>query len=102
MSASPEIRAAQLTSLFQPVWNWRAFWPSLDQDVAWSQVAALGVMVLITLLAYRRIDAAGRLMVVLWAGMLLTVAWTWRSSPSSWLVSSRHGPHMSMGIRMEP
>ena len=28
-----------------------------------------------TVLAYRRIAAAGRLMVVLWAGMLLTVGW---------------------------
>ena len=35
----------------------------------------MGVMVIVTVLAYRRIAAAGRLMVVLWAGMLLTVGW---------------------------
>ena len=32
-------------------------------------------MALVTVLAYRRIAVAGRLMVVLWVGMLLTVAW---------------------------
>ncbi len=32
-------------------------------------------MAIVTLMAYRRIDTLGRLMVVLWAGMLLTVAW---------------------------
>ena len=44
-------------------------------NVAWGQVAAMGVMALVTVLAYRRIAAAGRLMVVLWVGMLVTVAW---------------------------
>jgi hypothetical protein len=34
--------------------------------------------------------------------MLATVALTWRSSPSFWFSSSRHGPQMSMGMRMEP
>jgi amino acid transporter len=32
-------------------------------------------MVLVTVLAYHRIAVAGRLMVVLWVGMLITVAW---------------------------
>ena len=49
--------------------------PACDGKVAWGQVAAMGVMVLVTVLAYRRIAAAGRLMVVLWVGMLVTVAW---------------------------
>jgi amino acid transporter len=62
-------------SLAQPAWNWGWLLPSMDLSVAWGQVAALGVMGFVTLLAYRRIDAAGRLMVVLWVGMLLTVAW---------------------------
>ena len=35
----------------------------------------MGVMVAVTGLAYRRIEVAARLMVVLWAGMLATVAW---------------------------
>lgn len=47
-------------------WDWR---------VDYGQVLAIAVMVGIVLLAYRRIEAAGRLMVVLWLGMLATVAW---------------------------
>jgi amino acid transporter len=43
--------------------------------VAWGQVAAMLVMVFVTALAYRRIAVAGRLLVVLWVGMLLTVIW---------------------------
>jgi amino acid transporter len=43
--------------------------------VSGSQLAAVGIMAIVTVLAYRRIDLAGRLMVVLWVGMLVTVAW---------------------------
>jgi amino acid transporter len=43
--------------------------------VTFGQLLAMGVMAGITALSYRRIESAGRLMVVLWAGMLLTVAW---------------------------
>ena len=43
--------------------------------VVWGQVAAMGVMLFVTALAYRRISVAGRLLVVLWVGMLLTVVW---------------------------
>jgi amino acid transporter len=43
--------------------------------VTWSQAVAAVAMIGIVALAYRRIEAAGRLMVVLWAGMVLTVAW---------------------------
>src|SRR5262249_22097976 len=53
-------------------------WPvlgRLDWEVSCSQLLAMGVMLGITLLAYRRIAVAGRLMVVLWAGMLVTVVW---------------------------
>ncbi len=39
----------------------------------WGQLLAVGVVVGVVLLAYRRIELAGRLMTVLWAGMLLTV-----------------------------
>ena len=62
-------------ALAEPAWNWGWFIPSVNLEVAWGQVAAMGVMALVTLLAYRRIAAAGRLMVVLWVGMLITVAW---------------------------
>jgi amino acid transporter len=62
-------------SLASPAWHWRDVLPFLPGTVAWDQLAAMGVMVLVTVLAYRRIAAAGRLMVVLWAGMLITVGW---------------------------
>lgn len=41
--------------------------------VSVGQVLAVGAMLGITGLAYRRIEAAGRLMIVLWAGMIATV-----------------------------
>jgi len=47
----------------------------IDWRIEYGQLFAIGVMAAITLLAYRRIEAAGRLMVVLWVGMLITVAW---------------------------
>ncbi|HEY2157158.1 MAG TPA: amino acid permease, partial [Isosphaeraceae bacterium] len=64
-------------------------WPGLDLP-AWSlpvgaglrwvvtrgQLVGASTMAALVGLAYRRIDAAGRLMVVLWLGMLGTVAWT--------------------------
>jgi amino acid transporter len=64
-------------------------WPGLDVP-AWSlpvggglrwvvtrgQLVGAATMAGLVALAYRRIDAAGRLMVVLWLGMLGTVAWT--------------------------
>ena len=61
--------------LANPAWNWHDVVPFLKGNVVWGQLAAMGAMVLVTVLAYRRIAAAGRLMVVLWAGMLLTVGW---------------------------
>jgi amino acid transporter len=68
------------------------FWPALHEpawaldlggpgrgDWVWrvdnGRLLAVLVMAAVTALAYRRIEAAGRLMVVLWAGMLATVAW---------------------------
>jgi amino acid transporter len=62
-------------TLAQPAWTWGTLFPSFSGEVAWSQVAAMGVMAGVTGLAYRRVAAAGRLMVVLWIGMLITVAW---------------------------
>jgi amino acid transporter len=62
-------------ALAEPAWNASAFIPFLIAETSWGQVAAIGVMVVVTLLAYRRIAVAGRLMVVLWIGMLITVAW---------------------------
>jgi amino acid transporter len=62
-------------TLAEPAWNWGRFLPWVDQNVVWEQVAAIGIMGLVTMLAYRRIAVAGRLMVALWVGMLITVAW---------------------------
>lgn len=42
--------------------------------VTWGQVGAAGAMLAVVGLAYRRVEVAGRLMVVLWGGMLATVA----------------------------
>jgi amino acid transporter len=58
-----------------PAWNWGDLIPGKDVPVVWGQVAAMGVMLLVTALAYRRVSVAGKLMVVLWIGMLFTVAW---------------------------
>jgi amino acid transporter len=66
-----------------------AVWPALKVAV-WSlpvvdgqvwtvtrgQLVGAATMACLVALAYRRIEAAGRLMVVLWLGMLGTVAWT--------------------------
>jgi amino acid transporter len=62
-------------SLAEPAWNWGRFLPFFTMNVVWEQMAAIGIMVLVTVLAYRRIAVAGRLMVALWVGMLFTVAW---------------------------
>jgi amino acid transporter len=61
--------------LASPAWNWKSLVPQLDVNVAWGQFLAMGIMALVTVLAYRRIAVAGWLMVMLWAGMLITVAW---------------------------
>jgi amino acid transporter len=78
--ATGAIGVAQYLGYFVPAldrsaWTWSAILPGLRGAVSWGQVAAVGVLAVVTLLAYRRIAAAGRLMVVLWAGMLITVAW---------------------------
>jgi amino acid transporter len=62
-------------TLDRPAWKWAAVIAGLHGAVTWGQVGAVGVLAFVTFLAYRRIAAAGRLMVVLWAGMLITVAW---------------------------
>ena len=58
--------------------------PGVDAPVAWGQVGAMGVMVLVTALAYRRISVAARLMVVLWVGMLITVVWVIAAGSTHW------------------
>jgi amino acid transporter len=78
--ATGAIGLAQYVVYFFPglnsrAWEWGELVPFLQAPVAWSQVAAMGVMAFVTLLAYRRIEVAGRLMVLLWVGMLATVAW---------------------------
>lgn len=65
-------------ALKETAWRWTLSLPLglvIDWHVKNEQLLAMGVMAGITVLAYRRIEAAGRLMVVLWCGMLLTVAW---------------------------
>ncbi len=56
-----------------PVWNWGQILPGVNAPVTLGQVGAMGVMLLVTVLAYRRISVAARMMVVLWVGMLITV-----------------------------
>jgi amino acid transporter len=65
-------------TLKESAWRLSVTWPrvgTFDWHVDKGQVLAVAVMAGITALAYRRIEAAGKLMVVLWLGMLLTVAW---------------------------
>ncbi len=64
-----------IPALDRTAWRWSVVLEGLGGRVTWGQVAAMGVMALVTFLAYRRIAAAGRLMVILWGGMLVTVAW---------------------------
>jgi amino acid transporter len=83
--ATGAIGLAQYAGYLWPVfkraaWHWQAAtgWPllgRLDWEVTWGQFLAMGVMLAITALAYRRIEEAGRLMVLLWTVMLATVAW---------------------------
>jgi amino acid transporter len=67
-----------------PAWNWRHILPGVNAPVAWGQVGAMGVMVLVTALAYRRISVAARMMVVLWVGMLFTVVWVILAGSTHW------------------
>lgn len=48
---------------------------ALVWEVTRSQLVAVGLTLLIVGMAYRRIEAAGKLMVVLFAGVLATVVW---------------------------
>ena len=78
--ATGAIGLAQYAGFFFPVlqqtaWNWGAVVPGVDSPVPWFNVLGVGVMGFVTFLAYRRIEVAGRLLVVLWVGMLATVAW---------------------------
>jgi amino acid transporter len=62
--ASGYIGFAQYVSYF-----WR------DMGPVQSKLVALGVAILVVSMLYRRITALARLTVVLWTGMLITVAW---------------------------
>lgn len=78
--ATGAIGLAQYAGFFIPAlngtaWDWGSLIAGLDAPVRWSNVAGMAVMGLVTFLAYRRIEVAGRLLVVLWVGMLLTVGW---------------------------
>lgn len=55
---------------------WEVALPGLGTwAVSWGQVGAMGAMAAVVGLAYRRIELAGWVMVVLWVGVLGTVAW---------------------------
>ena len=78
--ASGAIGMTQYLAYFYPslghaFWNWGQLVPYVDANLTRGHLAAVGLMMLVTFLAYRRIAVAGRLMVVLWVGMLATVAW---------------------------
>ncbi len=103
-------------------------WPALDGAVwslplvgklAWTvtrgQLVGAGAMAGLVALAYRRIEAAGRLMVVLWLGMLATVAWTIAAAwahfdlalvldvpPGAWRIDRAHavGMGQALGLAM--
>lgn len=65
-------------ALKAPVWHYSVAIPRLvtvDWEVTQGQLFAIATTLGLTAMAYRRIEAAGRLMVVLWAGMLATVGW---------------------------
>ncbi len=118
--ATGAIGLAQYLSFFFPVlrdqaWSWNAVVPWMTTSVVWGQIAAMGVMVFVTALAYRRIEVAGRLMVVLWVGMLITVGWVIFSGlshfdrslaldfpPDAWQLSQPHliGLGMALAIAM--
>jgi amino acid transporter len=83
--------------------------------VSQGQLFAACAMAIIVMLAYRRIEVAGRLMVVLWVGMLLTVAWMIAAGlsrfdpalafdfpPGAWTLSPRlaRGLGVALGIAM--
>jgi amino acid transporter len=99
---------------------WRMTVPSSSSapwtwEVSWGQILAMALIAMIVALAYRRIEVAGRLMVVLWAGMLLTVCWmivaglsafdarlAFDLPPDAWAVDRRHafGLGAALGIAM--
>src|SRR5262249_27641356 len=63
---------------FNEAWKWHVeIWKDQGLGLTFSpsRFAALGVGALIVLLLYRRIEGLGRLTVVLWVGVLATIAW---------------------------
>ncbi len=87
-------------------WTW---------EVSQGQLLAMAAMVVIVALAYRRIEIAGRVMVVLWAGTMATVAWmivagmtdfsperAFDFPPDAWQLKPRfaRGLGMALGIAM--
>ena len=73
--------------LRQTAWNWGAIIPGLDAPVALGQFGAMGVMVLVTALAYRRISVAGAADGGALGGMLVTVVWVIVAGATHWNAS---------------
>lgn len=80
--------------------------------VGGANLAAMVVMAAVVLMAYRRVDAAGRTMVLLWLGMLATVLWVTASgflrfdprrafvSQERWLPDAEHLKDAGMALGM--
>jgi amino acid transporter len=121
--ASGAIGLGQYAGFFAPALKrvaWTVHLPSGAGD-AWvwqvtnGQLFGVATVLAIVGLAYRRIEAAGRLMVVLWGGMLLTVAWmiaaglsgfdpglAFAFPPDAWTLDARfaRGLGLALGIAM--
>lgn len=78
--ASGMLGFAAYAGVVDPSLDWLAWRVPLGDGLSWDvtrgQILGAATMAGLVALAYRRIEAAGRLMVVLWLGMLVTVAWT--------------------------
>jgi amino acid transporter len=117
--ASGAIGLGQYAGFFVPALKGVAWTVHLPGGWTWpvTQGQLFGVLTVlgIVALAYRRVEAAGRLMVVLWGGMLLTVAWmivagltgfdpklAFAFPPDAWTLDARfaRGLGLALGIAM--
>ncbi len=64
-----------LPGLATPAWRPSGLGLPISGIVGWDQLVAVAIVGLATWLAYRRIERIGRLLVVLWVGMMATIGW---------------------------
>ena len=100
-------------------WEWRGGNPFGEGSIAWvvrsKNLLAMAAMAGLVALVYRKIEAAGRLMIVLWVGMLVAVGWiifegaarfdpglAFDFPPGAWRVDRAflHGLGGSLGLAM--